>query len=86
MLAIDFLEFFRSAFVVILFVHQVQALIVELVCRFIDEGLVFGKKLVVKGTCTAAAEHWGQKHKRKRHTHAAVATARVEGFALFEQH
>ena len=46
MLAVDFLEFLRGCLGVLALVHQVQALIVELVGGLIDEGVILGKELV----------------------------------------
>src|SRR5665213_3636042 len=55
-LTVDFLEFLRRRLRVVPFVHQVQALIVELVGRFIDEGVVLGEKLVPDRAGAAPAE------------------------------
>src|SRR6201999_3041020 len=46
MLAVDLLEFLRRRLRIFLLIHQVQALIVELVRRLIDEGIVLGEELV----------------------------------------
>ena len=55
MLAIDLLEFLRRRLRVVLLVHQVQALIVELVRGLLDEGVVLGEKLVPQRAGAAAA-------------------------------
>src|SRR5882672_37152 len=46
MLAIDFLEFLRGRLRILTLVHEVQALIIELVGRLLDEGIVLGEELV----------------------------------------
>src|SRR5712671_6857482 len=56
MLAIDFLEFLRRRLRILPLVHQVQALIVELVGGLLDEGVVLGEKLVPQRTGAASAE------------------------------
>src|SRR6476659_9660249 len=46
MLAVDFLEFLRRRLRILPLIHQVQALVVELVRGLLDEGVVLGHKLV----------------------------------------
>src|SRR6202790_2250173 len=46
MLAIDFLEFLRRRLRILPLIHQVQALVVELVGGLLNEGVVLGEKLV----------------------------------------
>ena len=56
MLAVDFLEFLRRRLGILLLIHQVQALVVELVRGLLDEGIVLGQKLVPHRTGAASAE------------------------------
>ena len=56
MLAVDFLEFLRRRLRILLLIHQVQALVVELVRGLLDEGIVLGQKLVPHRTGAASAE------------------------------
>ena len=56
MLAIDFLEFLRRRLRILALVHQVQALIVELVRGLLDEGVVLGQKLVPQRAGAASAQ------------------------------
>src|SRR5712664_1000637 len=56
MLAIDFLEFLRRRLRILPLIHQVQALIVELVGGLLDEGVVLGEKLVPQRAGAASAE------------------------------
>ena len=56
MLAVDFLEFLRRRLVILALVHQVQALIVELVRGFLVEGVVLGGELVPQRTGAASAQ------------------------------
>src|SRR5258707_4468978 len=56
MLAVDFLEFLRRRLRILPFIHQEQALIVELVRGLLDEGVVLGQKLVPQRTGAASAQ------------------------------
>ena len=56
MLAVDFLEFLRRRLRILALVHQVQALIVELVRGLLDEGVVLGEELVPQRTGAASAQ------------------------------
>src|SRR6516225_2426986 len=56
MLAVDLFEFLRGCLVILALVHQVQALIVELVRGLIDERVVLGQKLVPERAGAAAAQ------------------------------
>ena len=62
MLAVDFLEFLRRRLRILALVHQVQALIVELVRGFFDEGVVLGGELVPQRAGAASAQGDGQHH------------------------
>src|SRR6476620_5178735 len=55
-LAVDFLEFLRRRLVILALVHQVQALIIELVRRFLVEGVVLGGELVPQRAGAASAQ------------------------------
>src|ERR1700694_3696122 len=55
MLAVDFLEFLRRRLRILPLIHQVQALIVELVGGLLDERIVLGHKLVPQRAGAAAA-------------------------------
>lgn len=56
MLAVDFLELLRRRLDVLALVHQVQALIVELVRGLLDEGVVLPGELVPEVAGAAAGE------------------------------
>ena len=56
MLAVDFLEFLRGRLRILPLVHQVQALIVELVRGLLDEGVVLGQELVPQRAGAASAQ------------------------------
>src|SRR5882724_8993783 len=64
-LAVDFLEFLRCRLRILLLIHQVQALIVELVRGLIDEGVVLGHELVPERAGSAAAQG-NRKHDQRR--------------------
>src|SRR5438552_3257543 len=65
MLAVDFLEFLRRRLRILPLIHQVQALIVELVRGLLDEGVVLGHKLVPQRAGAASAQGDCQ-HKKAR--------------------
>ena len=65
MLAVDFLELLRGRLRILALVHQVQALIVELVRGLLDEGVVLGQKLVPQRAGAASAQGDCQ-HKKTR--------------------
>ena len=65
MLAVDFLEFLVGRLGVLLLVHQVQALIVELVRGLIDEGVVLRHELVPQRAGAAARERQRQHDQRR---------------------
>src|SRR6202165_4795853 len=65
MLAVDFLEFLRSRLCILPLIHQVQALIVELVRGLLDEGVVLGQELVPQRAGAATAQG-DRKHKKTR--------------------
>ena len=77
MLAIDFLEFLRGRLQIVLLVHQVQALIVELVRGLIDEGVVLGEKLVPERTGAASAQGDGENDQGHAETAADVRTGAI---------
>src|SRR6266849_9100708 len=56
MLAVDFLEFLRRRLRILSLIHQIQALIVELVRGLLDEGVVLGQKLVPQRAGAASAQ------------------------------
>src|SRR6185369_13711942 len=66
MLAIDFLEFLRRRLVILALVHQVQALIVELVRRFLVEGIVLGGELVPERAGAASTQGNGERNQARR--------------------
>jgi hypothetical protein len=66
MLAVDFLEFLRGPFQILALVHQVQALIVELVRRFLVEGVVLRGELVPERAGAAAAQGNGERNQARR--------------------
>src|ERR1700730_1332916 len=65
MLAVDFLELLRRRLRILSLIHQVQALIVELVRRLIDEGVILGEKLVPQRAGAASAERDCQNNKSR---------------------
>ena len=66
MLAVDFLEFLRRRLVILALVHQVQALIVELVRGFLVEGVVLGGELVPERAGAAPAQGNGERNQARR--------------------
>src|SRR3954454_18578908 len=56
MLAVDLFELLVRRLHVLLLVHEVQALIVDLVCGLLDEGVVLGGELVPKRAGAAAGQ------------------------------
>src|ERR1041385_7387153 len=67
MLAVDFLEFLRRRFRVLAVVHQIQALIVELVRRLLLEGVVLRHELVPQRAGAAAAERQAEHGDAAKH-------------------
>src|SRR5215472_4581348 len=66
MLTVDFLEFLAGRLVILALVHQVQALIVELVRGLIDEGVVLLGELVPQRAGAATAQGNGERNQRRR--------------------
>src|SRR5258705_11710813 len=66
MLTVDFLEFLRRRLVILALVHQIQALIVELVRRVLVEGVVLGGKLVPQRAGAAPAQGNGEQNQARR--------------------
>jgi hypothetical protein len=66
MLAVDFLEFLRRRLVILALVHQVQALIIELVRRLLVEGVVLGGELVPERAGAASAQGKGEHNQARR--------------------
>src|SRR6185295_15296174 len=66
MLAVDFLEFLRGALQILALVHQIQALIIELVGRFLDEGVVLGGELIPQRAGAASAQGNGEQNQARR--------------------
>ncbi|MBA7713234.1 hypothetical protein ES703_122234 [subsurface metagenome] len=62
MLAVDFLELLGGRLGVLALVHQVQALIVELVRGLLDEGVVLLGELVPEFAGAAASERKREQH------------------------
>jgi hypothetical protein len=56
MLTVDFFEFLRGRLRILPLIHQVQALIVELVRGLLDEGIVLGQELVPQRAGAASAQ------------------------------
>ena len=81
MLAVDLLEFLGRRLVILALVHQVQALIVELVRGLLDEGVVLLRELVPERAGAAAAqgqrEH-DQAHSQPQRPDGADETGRPE--------
>src|SRR4051812_2543488 len=72
MLAVDFLEFLRGRLGVLALVHQVQALVVELVRGLIDEGVVLGQELVPQRARAATAQGSRERNQPRGHAQAAA--------------
>jgi hypothetical protein len=71
MLAVDFLELLDRALGILLLVHHVQALIIELVGRLIDEGVVLGQELVPQSAGAATAQRQCEHNQRGSQPDAA---------------
>ncbi len=84
MLTIDFLEFLRGGLRILGLVHEVQALIVELVGGLLDEGVVLGAELVPDRAGAAATQRHGQHDEARRQPHMA-AEAGEQGVTGFER-
>src|SRR5437667_2099277 len=65
-IAVDILEFLRGRLVILALVHQVQALVVELVRGFLVEGVGLGGELVPERAGAAPAQGNGERNQARR--------------------
>src|SRR3979409_108490 len=89
MLAVDFLEFLRRRLRILPLIHQEQALIVELVRRLLDEGVVLGQKLVPQRAGAASAQGDGEQKQTRGQAQLPAQPVAASGsryLAQFERH
>src|SRR5216684_7236646 len=86
MLAVDFLEFLRCALRILLLIHQVQALIIELVSGFLDEGIILGHELVPQRAGAAAAKGERENNETGGEPQLPAEAGAIRYLAQFERH
>src|SRR5712692_2610720 len=86
MLAVDFLEFLRCGLRILLLIHQVQALIIELVGGFLDEGIVLGHELVPQRAGAAAAKGERENNETGGEPQLPAEAGAIRYLAQFERH